>query len=136
MATMVILENVIVAPPAPGEKLDFRALFGDDGPVEMEIGCGKGGFILRRAMAFPDRRFFGIEWANKFYRYAADRMVRRQVVNVRLMRSRRAGEWIDVRIRRGGEEMGLRVILAVPEDIGPLPEVPATQPGFAEPLPP
>ena len=54
----------------------------------------------------------------------------------RLMRSRRAGEWIDVRIRRGGEGMDLRVILAVPDDIGPLPEVSETQPGFAEPLPP
>ena len=87
MGAMVTLDNVIVLPPAPDEKLDFRGLFGDDGPVEMEIGCGKGGFILRRAMAFPDRRFFGIEWANKFYRYAADRMVRRQIPNVRLMRT-------------------------------------------------
>jgi tRNA (guanine-N7-)-methyltransferase len=87
MAAMVTLENVIVVPPAPGEKLDFRALFGDDGPVEMEIGCGKGGFLLRRAKALPDRRFFGIEWANKFYRYAADRIVRWQVPNVRIMRT-------------------------------------------------
>jgi tRNA (guanine-N7-)-methyltransferase len=84
---MVTLEEVIVSPPAPGEKLDFRRIFGDDQPVEMEIGCGKGGFLLRRAQALPDRRFFGIEWANKFYRYAADRMVRWQVPNVRLMRT-------------------------------------------------
>jgi len=74
-------------PPGPGEKLDFRALFGDDQPVEMEIGCGKGGFLLRRARALPDRRFFGVEWANSFYRYAADRMVRWRVANVRLMRT-------------------------------------------------
>lgn len=87
MTMMLTLENVIVPPPAPEEMLDFRAIFGDDGQVEMEIGCGKGGFILRRALAFPDRRFFGIEWANKFYRYAADRMVRRQIPNVRLMRT-------------------------------------------------
>ena len=84
---MLTLENVIVQPPAPEEKLDFRAMFGDDAPVEMEIGSGKGGFLLRRAQALPDRRFFGIEWANKFYRYAADRMVRWQMTNVRLMRT-------------------------------------------------
>jgi tRNA (guanine-N7-)-methyltransferase len=87
MDATVTLENVIVPPPGPGEKLDFRALFGDDQPVEMEIGSGKGGFLLRRARALPDRRFFGIEWANQFYKYAADRMVRWQVSNVRLMRT-------------------------------------------------
>jgi len=87
MGAMVTLEQVIVPPPAPGQKLDFRALFGDGAPVEMEIGSGKGGFLLRRARALPDRRFFGVEWANKYYRYAADRMVRWQVPNVRLMRT-------------------------------------------------
>jgi tRNA (guanine-N7-)-methyltransferase len=87
MNSTVTWENVVVLPPGPGEKLDFRALFGDDQPVETEIGCGKGGFLLRRARAWPDRRFFGIEWANKFYKYAADRMVRWQVPNVRLMRT-------------------------------------------------
>jgi tRNA (guanine-N7-)-methyltransferase len=67
--------------------LDFRALFGDGAPVEMEIGSGKGGFILTRARALPDRRFLGIEYANKFFTYAADRMVRWDVPNVRLMRT-------------------------------------------------
>ncbi|HSW44389.1 MAG TPA: tRNA (guanosine(46)-N7)-methyltransferase TrmB [Phycisphaerae bacterium] len=84
---MVTVDDVILPAPAPGEKLDFRKIFGDDRPVEMEIGCGKGGFLLRRARAMPDRRFFAVEWANKFYKYAADRMVRRQVPNVRIMRA-------------------------------------------------
>ena len=87
MNSTVTLENVVVPPPGPGEKLDLHTLFGDDRPIEMEIGCGKGGFLLRRARALPDRRFFGVEWANSFYRYAADRMVRWQVPNVRLMRT-------------------------------------------------
>jgi len=84
---MVSLEDITVPPPAPSEKLDFHALFGDGRPVEMEIGCGKGGFLLNRARELPRRGFFGIEWANKYYRYAADRMVRWQVTNVRLMRT-------------------------------------------------
>lgn len=84
---MPSLADVIVAPPAPGEKLDFARLFGDDQPVEMEIGVGKGGFLLRRAQALPERRFFGVEWAGEIFRYTADRMVRRGVSNVRLMRA-------------------------------------------------
>lgn len=84
---MVTVEDIMVPPPEPGQTLDFEALFGDRRPVELEIGCGKGGFLLRRARTLPDHRFLGIEYANKFFRYAADRMARWQVTNVRLMRA-------------------------------------------------
>ena len=84
---MESVEGIMVDPPGIGEILDFKAMFGRDLPIEMELGSGKGGFLLRRAQAFPDRSFFGVEWANKYVRYAADRMVRWGVENVRLMRT-------------------------------------------------
>jgi len=84
---MLTLEEIMVAPPEPGQVLDFSRLFGNGRPVEMEIGCGKGGFLLERARQHPERNFFGVEWANKYYRYAADRMRRWGVGNVRLMRA-------------------------------------------------
>jgi len=34
---------------AAAGPLDFRKLFGNARPVEVEIGCGKGTFILARA---------------------------------------------------------------------------------------
>ena len=83
----MILTDVILEPPAPGEMLNFEALFGAGVPVEMEIGVGKGTFLLERARAHADRGFLGIEWANKIHLYAADRMVRWGVSNVRLMRA-------------------------------------------------
>lgn len=84
---MVSIDDVIVPPPEAGETLDFGRMFGDDRPIEMEIGSGKGTFILNRARQMPDRNFFGVEWANKFFRYAADRMARWGLTNVRLMRT-------------------------------------------------
>jgi tRNA (guanine-N7-)-methyltransferase len=87
IAGMPTLDDVTVSPPGHGEKLDFAAWFGDGRPVEMEIGCGKGGFLLRRARSLPDRGFFGVEWARKYYLHAADRMVRWNVTNVRLVRA-------------------------------------------------
>jgi tRNA (guanine-N7-)-methyltransferase len=84
---MLTLENIILPPPAPGELLDWPKVFGDDRPVELEIGSGKGGFLLERARAHPDRGFVGVEWANKYHRFAADRMIRWGVTNVRLMRA-------------------------------------------------
>ncbi|MBU0637592.1 MAG: tRNA (guanosine(46)-N7)-methyltransferase TrmB [Planctomycetes bacterium] len=68
------------------EDFDWGHVFGNTNPVELEIGSGKAGFLLRRARARPERNFFGLEWANKYYRFAVDRMERWQVANVRLLR--------------------------------------------------
>lgn len=69
------------------EGLTWERLFGNERPVELEIGVGKAAFLLRRAQALPQRNFFGIEWANEFYRFAVDRMQRWTVSNVRLVRA-------------------------------------------------
>ena len=69
------------------DSLKWADFFGDDRPVELELGTGKAGFLLRRAQAHPERNFLGIEWANKYYRYAVDRMQRWQATNVRLLRA-------------------------------------------------
>lgn len=77
----------MVPPPAPGEVCDPRSLFDHHAPLEMEIGCGKGGFLLRQAQAHPDRNYFAVEWANEFYKFASDRMARWGITNVRIMRT-------------------------------------------------
>lgn len=80
-------QNTAILPEEVPEMADFEALFGRNGPVEMEIGSGKGTFLLEQAKAFPETSFFGIEWANKYFRYAVDRMQRWGISNVRLMRT-------------------------------------------------
>jgi len=56
-------------------------------PVHLEIGSGKGTFLVHQARAEPDVDFLGIEWARKYYRYAADRLGRWEVANVRIIRA-------------------------------------------------
>lgn len=80
-------ENIAVSPDYPDGMVDFEALFGRKEPVEMEIGSGKGTFLVEQAKAFPETNFFGIEWANKYYRYAVDRLERWGLFNVRMMRT-------------------------------------------------
>lgn len=56
-----------------------------DAPFELEIGSGKGTFLLQQAPLAPDTNFLGIEYAGEFYRYAADRIRRSQVPNIRML---------------------------------------------------
>jgi len=84
---MQTIEQIIMPEPAEGEIVDPMTWFESTGPLEIEIGCGKGGFLLSRARSHPDVRLLGIEWANKYFKFAADRMARRGVNNVRIMRT-------------------------------------------------
>ena len=59
------------------ESLDWSEVFGRDGPVEIEIGIGKGRFLLAAAEARPEVLHLGVEWANKYLRFAERRASRR-----------------------------------------------------------
>jgi tRNA (guanine-N7-)-methyltransferase len=68
-------------------RMDFAYLFGRSGPVHIEIGSGKGTFLLAQARAHPEINYLGIEWTSRYYRYAVDRMGRWDIKNVRLIRA-------------------------------------------------
>jgi tRNA (guanine-N7-)-methyltransferase len=67
--------------------LQWRQIFGRETVVEVEIGCGKGKFLLELARAFPDRSLLAIERAGKYHRLCCERAARRGVSNVRLIRT-------------------------------------------------
>ncbi len=46
---------------ADKEYFDFKKLFGNDNPVHMEIGCGKGQFIFELAARTPDINYIAVE---------------------------------------------------------------------------
>ena len=41
--------------------IDFRELFGNSNPVYLEVGCGKGGFIIDYASRNKDVNFLAVE---------------------------------------------------------------------------
>ena len=59
---------------------------GEEAPWEVEIGFGKGRYLLRRAEEDPDRRFLGIEIVSRYQRLAARRARRRALKNLVLVR--------------------------------------------------
>jgi tRNA (guanine-N7-)-methyltransferase len=65
--------------------LDWRALFGNDHPVELEVGSGKGLFLVNAATAKPGHNFVGVELAKKYAKRAAERVARKNLTNVRVI---------------------------------------------------
>ncbi len=61
--------------------LTASGLFGKDGPLEVEIGSGKGLFLEIHSQRFPDRFFVGNEVAHGYARLAAFRLAKAQVTN-------------------------------------------------------
>lgn len=56
------------------------------GPWEVEIGFGKGRYLLERAEAEPDGRFLGVEIASKYHRILMHRARRRGLTNLAAVR--------------------------------------------------
>ena len=75
--------------PARGlpRPLDWGAVFGAGGPIEIEIGSGKGTYLVESAAARPDHRFLSIEVALTYAEHLRDRVLRRGLGNVRVARA-------------------------------------------------
>ncbi len=52
-------------PAASGSPPAWSEVFGNHNPVEVEIGPGKGSFLLGRAHSCPQRNFFGVEYSRR-----------------------------------------------------------------------
>jgi tRNA (guanine-N7-)-methyltransferase len=66
-------------------RLDVPQLFGNDHPVVLEVGSGKGRFLISSAMERPDANFIGIEKSLHYHRVIRERIRKRALTNVRLI---------------------------------------------------
>lgn len=79
------LPDAILTDPRAG-RLDPRSWFAHpERPFEIEIGPGKGAFIVNQCAANPETNYLAIEWEGEIWAYCADRLRRRQATNVRLL---------------------------------------------------
>jgi tRNA (guanine-N7-)-methyltransferase len=81
-----IVEPIGLNPDTLPRPIDWAVMFGNDHPVEIEIGMGKGTFLTEQAKERPGTNFFGIEWANWYWRSASDRLRRNGCMNARTSR--------------------------------------------------
>ncbi len=79
-------ERVLFTPGDSLFTIDPPAMFGRRAPVEIEIGAGKGEFIIERAAEFPARDFIAVELSSTITRVLAVRCGRAGLDNLRVVR--------------------------------------------------
>ncbi|MBN2490281.1 MAG: tRNA (guanosine(46)-N7)-methyltransferase TrmB [Planctomycetes bacterium] len=73
---------------AAAGRVDLARHVGRAGPVELEIGCGKGEFLVAAAARWPGTLFVGVEIARKYFLKTAARIHRAGLENARVL-------WMD-----------------------------------------
>jgi len=56
-----LAENPLFIADAMAHKGAWRGVFAQDAPIHLEIGCGKGRFIVENALAHPNINFLAME---------------------------------------------------------------------------
>lgn len=71
----------------PGEyKGDFKSLFNNDNPIHLEIGMGKGKFIISMAKLFPNINFIGMEMYDSVLVRAVQSLEAENIPNLKLLK--------------------------------------------------
>ena len=77
-----------------GRSIHTHELFGNDNPIHIEVGSGKGAFITGMAQQNPDINYIGIDIQLSVLSYALDKVLASGAENVKLLR-------VDVRVLLG-----------------------------------
>ena len=63
----------------------YNEVFGNDNPIELEIGMGKGNFIIDKAMKNPNINFIGVERYESVLCRALEKLEDKQLPNVKII---------------------------------------------------
>ena len=79
------LESIEFTPADYFAPLPLAEMFGREAPVQIDLGCGDGAFLVAMAKAHPECNFIGIERLVGRVRKACKRSARAGLRNVRVM---------------------------------------------------
>ncbi len=68
--------------------IDFSEAFGNDKPVALEIGCGKGGFIRALATARPEYNYLALEKMSNVILTPLEEVAKQGIENIRFLNIR------------------------------------------------
>jgi tRNA (guanine-N7-)-methyltransferase len=73
--------------PDPPALIHWSTVFDNGNTVEIEVGFGKGLFLLTSSLANPRTNFLGLEIERKYQLFTANRIAKRELRNVRLVKA-------------------------------------------------
>lgn len=86
MTDLIIIDKIAIDPRISGlEPIDFASEFANTNPVILEIGSGKGRFLLDTAREHPEWNFVGIEKSLHYHRVIAKRLAQAGLSNARII---------------------------------------------------
>ncbi len=85
-ASLTILNSSYIISDYCSYKGNFKSLFCNDNPIHVEIGMGKGDFIIGMALANPNINFIGIEKFDSVLVRAVQKLESLNIPNLRLIR--------------------------------------------------
>ena len=78
------LTPYLFALPEAGQLLNLTTLFAQQQPIELEVGFGKGAFLVEIGPAHPERNYLGIEIDKGLQLYVATRIAKRKWPNLKV----------------------------------------------------
>ncbi len=81
----LVLEGFGLTPEELTRPVTSASLFGNDAPLELEVGSGKATLLVTESKARPGVNFLGIEHTRRYWRHAADRLRRNGCENARVV---------------------------------------------------
>ena len=78
--------HVLFRPPDFFKRLDPNSLFPQTAPLELDLGCGEGAFLVEMAARHPGRNFLAVERLLGRVHRVCKLVTRRNLTNVRIIR--------------------------------------------------
>ena len=72
-AKNILEESKYVIKNPEDYKGKWNTIFDNNNPIRIEIGCGKGNFIIQNALTYPDINFIGVEMYDTVLMYAVNK---------------------------------------------------------------
>lgn len=94
-AEKILNENSICINNPLNLKGKWKKEFANDNPIYLEIGMGKGNFIINMAKAFPNINFIGLERNRTILVKALKKIQEENIVNIRII-SNDAQKLLDI----------------------------------------
>lgn len=80
-------QGELYANPERFPELSSQSLFGNDRPLELEVGCGTGEWLCGLAQSQPDTNFIGVDnWTKVVYR-AVETAAEQKLENIKFLRA-------------------------------------------------